>query len=182
LRTAIEQYNNLGVDEFARKYVFSGGAELENPAIAKGNLVYQVTRQNGQASALAAPVAEADIQPHQLAATGIQSGPARSNGGHQTLGPVAPNPLADPAVVQCIFPADPRPLLFFGTRLGRIIVVDPATGQWMHIGFALPPQIFGSAWIYSAGGVFYDVYPNGAIAIRGPFGPQQVGYAIRVGT
>lgn len=48
--THVEQYAKLGVDEFARVYVFSGGADLETPADKRGDLVLQDTKQNGQAS------------------------------------------------------------------------------------------------------------------------------------
>ena len=44
------------------------------------------------------------------------------------------------------FPGDP--LEYYGTRAGRIIVVDPTVGRWMHIGWAMPADIAGPAWIY----------------------------------
>jgi hypothetical protein len=57
----------------------------------------------------------------------------------------------------------------------------PLNGQWMHIGSALPAQIAGPAWHYSAGGLFYDVFPNGDIVQRfTPNGPQKIGYIVRL--
>jgi len=177
--THVQQYKELGVDDFARKYIFSGGADLENPANAKGRLALEAARSNGQATQKALAIRASNrvesrpLYPQKVEFEADQS----SNGGMPPIGP-----QTDPVVIECIFPNDRRPFAYLGTRAGRIIVVDRTNGQWMHIGFALPKQLPQVAWEYSAGGVFYDVFPNGDIVQRvTPIGPQKIGYVVRLG-
>lgn len=175
--THVEQYARLGVEEFSRIYVFSGGADLENPADDRGRQVLQRSSQSGLATTKAMSVRLPQPTANQPLYPTI---PQSSQGQGNNIMP-PPGPMTDPAIVQCVFPNDPRPFNFLGTQAGRIIVVDRFSGQWLHIGFALPPQIPGPAWHYSTGDVFYDVFPNGDIVQRvTPFGPQKVGYVIRL--
>jgi hypothetical protein len=174
--THVEQYKQMGIEEFARRYVFSGGADLENPANRRGDQVLAAAKASGTATALAinvrkaTDVASKPLYPAAFAPTAQNSNP-----------PPPPASLQDPAVIQAVFPGDPRPLNFLVTQTGRILVVDRFSGQWLQIGWAIPPTIPNVAWHYQAGGVFYDVFPNGQIWTRfTPYGPQQVGFVVRL--
>lgn len=183
--THVEQYKQMGVEEFARRYVFSAGADLENPANRRGDQVLEKTRASGGASAIALNVVKGqEVEAHPLYPAAYAAALAENPGVTQASTPAStqsPAPAMDPAIVQCIFPSDNRPLNFLVTQAGRIIVVDRMNGQWLQIGWALPPNIPNIAWEYQAGGVFYDVAFNGQIWQRfSPMGPVQVGYAIRL--
>jgi hypothetical protein len=177
--THVEQYGQLGIETFAFKYVSSAGADLENPAIARGNQVRAHAIQVGQSNNFTPAGTTQIVATHQLLPAPV---PGIPNPG--LVGPAGPTAAAvaaavpaDPPIIQCIFPLDRFPQYrYYGTRSGKIVVFDPANGQWMQIGFALPPQIPQVAWHYVVPGrVFYDVFPNGQIWLRTPTGPRQVG-------
>jgi hypothetical protein len=171
--THVEQYMQLGIEEFSRRYVFSAGADLENPAIHRGAQVQAKTNINGTATVALSAMTSGAVASHPLYPVSY----AKAQAEHPTAQPMSP-PL-DPAIAQCVFPGDPRPVNYLITKSGRIVVVDRFNGQWLQIGWALPPSIPNVAWHYQAGGVFYDVFPNGQIWLRfTPMGPQQVGFVI----
>ena len=176
--THIEQYEQIGIDEFARRYTFTGGAALENPANQRGNQVRQAMWAAGRASTAAMTVVLPPmIAPHQLLPAVPQ---APANNLPAVLPGSATAPANDPAVVQLVFPWDSRPINYFGTQTGRIVAVDRATGQWLQIGFALPPRWPGFAWTYQAQNGIFDVTPNGQMMTPGPMGPQQLGSVVRL--
>ena len=93
-------------------------------------------------------------------------------------------------VAQCVFPQDPYRVNYMLTNYGRIIAVDPMTGEWLHLGFAAPPLGRGVAWDYWTPNIRYAVMPNGniiaPIPIFTPWGQivgynnVQAGYVIRL--
>lgn len=186
--THVQQYKEWGIDEFAFRYVKSLSNEVEDPAYARGDEVLAWAGQNFTNSS------------GVLAALAVGNPHVRMQQQTEPLLPTtyvkfksdqaAAQAQADPPVIRCFFPADPL-LEYYGTKSGRIIVVDPTIGQWMHIGWAIPPDIAGPAWIYFIPGrVSYDVFPNGQIMQRftpgpyGPFGPPgpptQVGHVAKL--
>lgn len=184
--THVQQYKQWGIDEFAFRYVKSVGDEAEDPAIARGNEVFAWAGQNFRSSdgALLALVID---RPHLQAVK--QYSPllpaAYAKIEEERAGTQA---QSDPPILRCFFPGDS--LEYYGTRSGRIIAVDANTRQWMHIGWAAPPDISGPAWVYFIPGRgSYDVLPAGQIMQRygprlSPYGPPgppvQVGHVARL--
>ena len=187
----IQQFKELGVEEFALRYARSWGHELEDPAYARGTEVLEWARRQGT-------IAPAVIAAYAAARDERPTGPIIPAAYSQ----LAQNEMAaassDPAVVKCDFLNDPNRFSydFLGTLSGRIVVVERQTGRWMQIGWAVPPDMYGAqfgvAWIYFIPGRGqYDVFPNGQIMQRftppnpmDPWGrpgpPMQVGVAWRL--
>ncbi len=175
--THIKQFAELGVEEFAFRYVRSFSHEIEDPAYANGDAVLAWAKSNPAVLGSATPPlvitrahVQADVQTSPLAPQPIvdlvQEAAAASTT-PATASSAAPN-VQDRVVIRCIFPNDPYQ--YFGTSTGRILVFDPSNGAWMQIGWAAPPDISGPAWVYLIPGrVAYDVFPGGQIVQR--FGP-----------
>jgi hypothetical protein len=171
--THVEQFQQMGVDQFCVLYVSSGGTKLEQPANRRGDQVLNRSLQTGQASAQAALVQTPAIPAERPLLPAF----ALTSNTHVATQPA----VQDPAIVQCVFPRDGRPINYVCTQAGRLIAIDRNTGQWMQIGFALPPQLLGVAWEYYAVGAFYDVLPDGRIMQRlTPTNAQQVGFVQRL--
>lgn len=68
------------------------------------------------------------------------------------------------------------------TNTNRIIAVDPMSGQWMQVGWAMPPMPgFPMAWTYSTQYLNYAVTQQGQILTRNPFGQiLQIGHVVRL--
>ncbi len=175
--THVEQYSQYGIDKFAQIYVGSGGADIENPANQRGTLVLQYARNVGMVSFAGNNVSLPEpTLPHALYSPPVaapNTSPTPLNGAQ-----MAP---PDPIIIQYVFPGETRPISYYGTRSGRIVVMDRSTGQWVQIGFAAPKRFSNTAWTYQAGSAIFDVLYTGQIMQWTPgVGTSQVGYILRI--
>jgi|SRR5215213_1366779 len=165
--THVQQYEQLGVEGFAYKYLMHPkGVEAE-----ANNKASEVTKKRPKAGTF-------QLQTGSFDMTGANYGIDYQQ-----------NP--EFYIAQCIFPADPYRVNYLVTNYGRIVAVDPLTGNWLHIGFATPPLIPGFAWTYQTPNWGYVVTTDGrifnAIPFFNPYGQIvgfnyfQVGHVIRLG-
>lgn len=190
----VQQYMQWGVEEFALRYISNYRGNVEGPADARGDeaLAWRNNSpSDGEKIPLAAAAVAAHAQYSQTEKKKSESPPLLPADYKQAQAAyVASQAQADPPILRFFFPYDLPNLEYYGTRSGRIIVVDRLNGAWMQIGWAVPPDIPGPAWIYLIPGRgSYDVFPSGQIMQRvtfpygpaGPFGPPaQVGHVARL--
>lgn len=185
--THVEQYMQWGIEDFALRYVSNYRGNIEGPADARGDQASawaDNVPSDGVAVTLSA-VAESTYK-HYAKTEKIKAD-------SQPLLPANYQQVQaqlDPPILRFYFPSDNQGVEYYGTRSGRIIVVDSFSRNWMQIGWAVPPDIAGPAWIYLIPGrASYDVFPSGHIMQRvtfpfGPSGPPgppvQVGYVARL--
>jgi hypothetical protein len=154
--THVEQYESLGIEGFAYKYLSSLGSAIESEADNKAALI---TKNRSKVGVSQLNIGTFDMTGSSQAANFQQ------------------NP--EYYVAQCIFPRDPYPVNYLLTNYGRIIAVNPMTGEWLHLGFAVPPIGRGVAWDYWTPNLRYAVMPDGniiaPIPIFNPWG-QIIGY------
>lgn len=124
--THVEQYQRLGIETFAYNYLRDLGNSLENEANQKSKNI--TGRQINQGYAL------------------NQSSFDMSNSSIDDGRNFATNP--EYYVAQCIFNNDSFGCQYLVTNYGRIIAVNPVTGQWLHIGYSTPPRLLNVAWSY----------------------------------
>jgi hypothetical protein len=99
-------------------------------------------------------------------------------------------PINEIFITQCFFPQDLNPVNYLVSNIGNIYAVDPVSGNYLHIGYATPPQAQGIAWTYQTPYLNYAVTPQGAIMTQTPiynnFGQiinynwLQIGYVVRI--
>lgn len=184
-----QQYQQWGVEQFALNYV-TNSSSVEDAAERRENDVLMWAKNNGIPTATPKSfIASNMVDP--------QSGPSQT----EPLLPAAYVEMRqnqatvvsdDPLIVQFIFPNDPYPYQYFGSKGGRIIAYDPINGQWMHIGWAVPSDIPGPAFQYLIPGrVIYDSFENGDLfwrrppPVMGPYGwvqppPTKIGYYVKL--
>lgn len=165
--THVEQFNRLGFETFAYRYLVSAGSEIEGEADATAS---QITGNRTQRTVSLASIA------------GSYDMTGASSTTNYSLAP-------EFFVSQCIFPYDTYRVNYLVTNYGRIIAVDPISGQWVHIGHATPPLAPGVAWSYQTPNIIYPVYSDGRIMGNQPVYNQfgqivgnnvvQIGHVIR---
>jgi hypothetical protein len=165
--THVQQYEQLGIEAFAYRYMI-GHQRIEDDADANAA---RVTNDRSQVTKAYLKVGSFDMTSYRDG-TNYQKSPEQY-------------------VAQCVFPFDPLPITYLVTNFGRIIAVDPMTGNWLHIGFATPPVGRGVSWDYWTPNLRYAVMQNGTIVIPYPvFDPYgrlagynytQVGHVVRLG-
>lgn len=167
--THVQQYEKLGVEAFAYQYLKDKGGAIESEADNNARRVTGRKCQNNDAS--------------QLRADSFDMTGANYGIDYQK------NP--EYYVAQCVFPSDPYRVNYLVTNYGRIIAVDPLTGNWLHLGFATPPLAPGVAWTYQTPNLRYAVSPEGGIYTTVPvfdwygrisgYNYYQIGHVIRFG-
>jgi hypothetical protein len=149
----VNQYTNWGIEQFAWNYVRDLGSTVEGEADASGSTI----------ASRPPPVRQA-----------TQLGLTSALPGQQQFLKGQPQEFF---VARCFFPNDTRPVQYLVTNTGKLIAVDPMSGQWMQFGWAGPPVVNGSAWTYRTMQFWYAVEPNGSIVMYYPNGMfQVVGY------
>lgn len=164
--THVQQYEQLGIEVFAYQYMI-GHQRIEDEADANAR---RITNDRSQ-------VGKAYLQVGSFDMTRYRDGVNYQK-----------NP--EHYVAQCVFPYDRFPVNYLVTNYGRIVAVDPFTGNWIHIGFATPPSARGVAWDYWTPSLRYAVLPNGLIVIPYPvfdvygrpmgYNYTQVGHVVRL--
>ncbi len=185
--THVQQYMQWGIEDFALRYVSNYRGNIEAPADARGDEAFawaENTPSDGVAVTLAA-VAEATYKQYEKTERRKTDSPPLLPANYQQA-----QAQLDPPILRFYFPSDAPNLEYYGTRSGRIIVVDGFSRNWMQIGWAVPPDINGPAWIYLIPGRgSYDVFLTGQIMQRvtfpygptGPVGPpMQVGHVAKL--
>lgn len=151
--THVEQYKRWGVESFAYRYARDVGASIEKEADDKGESVSGNSNFRGKSR------------------VGSQLGRKVS----LSVGPLGlsqETPVTDEFVAQCIFPGDLTPVNFMITRTGKIIAVDPVSGNYIQVGWASRVQAYGVAWVYRTPYLSYPVTPDGRIF----YGNRQIGH------
>jgi len=129
--THVEQYENLGIESFAYKYLKDFGSSIEKEAINRANsIVGNNNPQFSQSQSYALNVGSFDMSSSSI-----------DNNRNFSSNP-------EIYVAQCIFPQDNFGVMYLVTNYGRIIAVNPLDGQWRHIGYSTPPRLPNVAWSY----------------------------------
>lgn len=172
----VQQYRRWGFETFAFRYLKDLGRAIETEAdqVAE-RATRQIVRDDPNAAGTRVGSAFLDSVAYDMSSSPAVTHPTNIN--------------PECFVVQCVFPYDPRPVYFLGTNFGRIVAVDPFTGNWLHVGWATPPVAWGFAWTYQTPNFRYAVTPDGRIMTfvptMDPWGrpiPQsvQVGHVVRL--
>ena len=164
--THVQQYERMGIEAFAYEYM-RNHQRLEDDADANAR---RFTNDRSQ-------VGKAYLNIGSFDMTGYRDGVNYQR-----------NP--EFYVAQCLFPLDRFPVNYLVTNYGRIVAVDPLTGNWLHIGFATPPLAPGVAWTYQTPLLRYAVSPNGGIFTTTPifdfygriagYNYVQIGHVVRL--
>lgn len=145
--THVEQYGSWGVDKFAFEYVIDFGHSIERSADQRASTL------GGTSSAAYS------VTPAMMTSFGGNAAPASvSNSGPEYF------------VARCSFPNDPYPVQYMVTNTNRIIAIDMMTGQWIQIGWAMPPLLPNVAWTYQTANFRYAVSGQGEIFTADNFG------------
>lgn len=157
--THVEQYGQVGVEVFAFHYVRDLGASIERAADARAS---HITHRAHPAH---------HVAHHAYRQIGVQVNQAAN--GHTAR---------EFFILQCFFVSDQMPIHRMVTNTGKLIIVDPATGNWLHAGWATPKKHPAASWTYQTQrGPAYDVLPDGLISYLDQFGrPVKVGHVVRL--
>jgi hypothetical protein len=162
--THVDQYQRWGIEKFAYYYLKDLGKSIETEAV---NHAHQITNQTSSNTNL----------------NSVSYDMAGSNGPAVTQ---VSNQSPEIFVAQCFFPtAPPTGFNYLVTNYGRLIAVNPQTGQWAHYGYATAPLLQGIAWTYQTQFLRYAVNSQGQILMSQPvynnFGQQISERFVQVG-
>ena len=148
--THVDQYERWGIEKFAYLYLKDLGKYIETEAIDHSYTVTNELSDNTNLNSVSYDMAG----PNSPAATQVSS------------------QFPELFVAQCFFPMSTTTgFNYLVTSYGRLVAVNPQTGQWAHYGYAaapLSPPMPGIAWTYETQFFKYAVNFQGQILMSQP--------------